>query len=171
MLDLGLFEGKRFELIDGELIDKMGQKPRHAFAIRCLAAWLATLFGFKNVLVQSPIQLAGGERDLNLPEPDLAVVQEHRSNHEDQFPGADEVVLVVEVADSSLRTDRTVKRGLYARAGIPEYWILDVASKNLIVHRNPLRGDYDNVAEIGTDQPLFPHGMPGAATTLRDLLS
>src|SRR5689334_13637375 len=74
MLGAGVFEGRRFELIDGELIDKKGQKPPHSYAIRQLSIWLVGLFGIERLQIQLPMEAAPGDRDKSWPEPDLAVL-------------------------------------------------------------------------------------------------
>src|ERR1044071_9184756 len=71
LTEAGVFEGQRYELIDGDLIDKMGQKPAHAFAIRRIHEWLARLFGADRVQMQLPIEAGGPDRNTSLPEPDL----------------------------------------------------------------------------------------------------
>lgn len=147
MLELGIFDGQRCELIDGELIDKMGQNPQHAQAIRNLFCWLIGLFGPSWCQMLLPIEVASGNSEWSLPEPDIAVLDEAGRDHGKRHPPAgardrDELSLVAKVADTSLRQDLTRKRDLYARASIPEYWVLDLQSRRLIVHRNPGEGEY-----------------------------
>lgn len=120
MLEAGLLEGKRFELIEGELTDKVGQNPPHAGVIQFLLEWFAHLFGVQKVRVQLSLEVSGADRDRNMPEPDLAVVVEAKAEYRRRHPRADETVLVVEVADTSLRQDLFMKRDRYARAGVPE---------------------------------------------------
>src|SRR5258708_1406621 len=76
MLEAGLFAGQRLELIDGELIDKMGQNPPHAYAIQALLSWLVKVFGAQQTRVQLPLEAAVAEQERSLPEPDLAVLAE-----------------------------------------------------------------------------------------------
>jgi Uma2 family endonuclease len=170
MLDLGLFEGKRFELIDGELIDKMGQKPPHILCIRRLNGFLFRLFG-ERLLVQGSVQVAARDREWNLPEPDFAVLAEDDPAYAHRWAEGKELLLAVEVADSSLHIDRTTKRDLYARAGIPEYWVLDIAGQRMFVHRRPVEGRYVEVVELGIDERVSPAAAPDAATTVRSLMS
>jgi Uma2 family endonuclease len=143
MLDAGLFDGQRYELIGGDLIDKMGQKPPHAFSISILLAWLSEVFGSGCVRAQLPIEAGTKDRKWNLPEPDLAVLaQTTNADYRGRHPRGDELQLAIEVADTTLRHDLTTKRSLYARAGVPEYWVLDIQGRRLLIHRQPRRGDY-----------------------------
>jgi Uma2 family endonuclease len=142
MQELGIFDGQRCELIDGELIDKMGQNPPHAQAIRRLFAWLTGLFGPDRLQIQSPIEVKPGDSEWSLPEPDVAILAEAGGEYGKRHPRGDELLLIAEVADTSLRQDLTKKRDLYARASVVEYWVLDLQSRRLVVHRNPGQGEY-----------------------------
>ena len=167
----GLFEGQRFELIEGDLIDKMGQNPPHAYAIRRLASWLAQIFGLSRLMVQSPVQVARADRELSLPEPDISIVSEDSRAYADRHPRGDELLLAVEVADSSLRLDSTVKRNLYARAGVPEYWILDLSKQRMIVHRRPVSGEYLDVFAVESQDTISPANHELAAVPLATVLA
>jgi len=81
--DTGLFDGQRYELIDGDLIDKMGQKPAHAFAITLVLDWLASFLGINRIRVQLPIETAGEDRERCVPEPDVSVLVEWRAEHQE----------------------------------------------------------------------------------------
>jgi len=170
MLDTGAFDGKRLELLDGELIDKMGQKPTHASTIRRVTKLLAEIFGIDRVLVQAPVDVAISDRDRNFPEPDLAVVREAKPDYDDRHPDGDELILAGEVSDTSLRTDAKAKRDLYARAGVPEYWVLDIVSRRLIVHRDPAEGLYRTILSLGEDDTVSVHAAPEARVLVADLL-
>ena len=146
MLEAGLFEGRRFELIDGEVVDKMGQNPPHAGAIRRIKIWLSNVFGLDRVQGQLPLDVAPPDRELNEPEPDFFVLAELKPEYDRRHPRGDETLLVVEVSDTSLRRDTRTKRDLYTRAGVPEYWVANVPSRKLIVHRQPIDGCYRQVS-------------------------
>jgi Uma2 family endonuclease len=153
MQELGIFDGQRCELIEGELIDKMGQNPPHAYAIQRLFAWLIGLFGPNRLRIQSPVEVKSGDSDWSLPEPDVAVLAEASGEYGKRHPRGEELLLLVEVADTSLRQDLITKRDLYARASVSEYWVLDVQSRRLIVHRNPGNGEYRDTAIFNEDDP------------------
>jgi Uma2 family endonuclease len=148
MLGAGLFAGQRFELIDGDLIDKMGQNPPHSYAIRTLFAWLIQIFGAKQVQVQQPIEASAPDRERSVPEPDLAVLVELKADYRQRHPRGDELLLAIEVADTTAQYDATTKRDLYARAGVPEYWVLDINSRRLIVHRNLSQGKFEQIESV-----------------------
>jgi Uma2 family endonuclease len=141
----GLFAGQRFELIDGDLIDKMGQNPPHASAIRLLFEWLVRMLRAELILVQLPIEVGAADREASWPEPDVAVLAENKPDYRRRHPNGDELILVVEVADTTVLHDATTKRDLYAQAGVPEYWVLDIQGRKLIVHRALAQGRYERI--------------------------
>jgi Uma2 family endonuclease len=147
MMDAGAFDG-RFELLDGYIVDKTGQKPTHASAIRRLFKLLLSLHSAELLLIQAPIDVAEEDRVRNEPEPDIAVLNCDKPEFETRHPRGDELALLIEVADSSLRTDKTLKRDLYARAGVPEYWIVDLQNRCVIVHKNPADGVYGAISTL-----------------------
>ena len=126
LTDLGFFDECRYELIDGDLIDKMGQNPPHAFVIRQTAAWLRRIFPDDCVQMQLPIEASPADRRRSLPEPDLAVLAQNRLEFAKRHPRGDELLLVIEVADTSVAFDLSRKAVLYGAAGVPEYWVLDL---------------------------------------------
>ncbi len=170
MLEAGLLEGKRFELIDGELIDKMGQKPPHIYIIRAIQTWLVSIFGIERLQVQSAIEAARGDREFSLPEPDLCILAESRPEYRHRLVRGDETVLVVEVADTSLRQDTTVKRDLYARAGVPEYWVVSIPDRELIVYRNLSVGRYREVLKLSEDATVSIVSHPDISMPVARLL-
>ena len=170
MMDAGLFDGKRYELIDGTLIDKMGQNPPHATGVRKAAKTLMAIFGTDRVLVQLPIEASTADRDRSMPEPDLAVLKEPSDDYEERHPNGDELVLLVEVADSSAQRDSTVKRDLYARAGVPEYWVLDVNRRMLRIHRHCASGQYTDITEIAESAVTSLESRPDVNIPVADLL-
>ncbi len=170
MMELGLLDGQRLELVDGDLIDKMGQNPPHATAIQRLTRWLAKTFGLDLVRAQLPIQVAGTDREFTLPEPDFAVVREDKADYANRHPSGTELLLVVEIADSSIQIDRTVKPSLYARAGIPEYWVLDIPGQRMIVHRHPAQGEYTDIGVVDAMGSMAPESMPTQTVSVQSLL-
>jgi Uma2 family endonuclease len=147
MMDAGAFEG-RFELLDGYIVDKTGQNPLHASTIHRLFVRLVSLFAVVLVRVRMPIDVAESDRVRNEPEPDIAVLAQESPDYGSRHPRGDELQLLIEVADTTLGADRTLKRDLYARAGVPEYWIVDLTGRRTIVHRNPAEGAYGQVTVL-----------------------
>jgi Uma2 family endonuclease len=137
----GLFDQELVELVDGELISRMGKKPRHSDAADLMHEWLFGVFGLGGfVRSESPIDVAPEDNPTNEPVPDLVVLRRTYTGFQAAVPRPDELELVVEVDATTLTFDLTVKAVLYARAGIIEYWVLDVTGRRLIAHRNPQEG-------------------------------
>jgi Uma2 family endonuclease len=131
LVDLGMFVGERLELLDGLLVVREPQGGRHAAMVAHIGQLLATTFGPEwHPRLHSPLALD----DDSEPEPDLAIVAGMPRDYAGAHPST--AALVVEVSDSSLNLDR-LKGGLYARAGIQDYWIVNVIERVLEVHREP----------------------------------
>ena len=170
MPEPGIFDGRRFELIDGELFDKTGQNPPHAYAVRAVNAWLNAIYPRNTVLVQLPIEAGTDDRDTSLPEPDLAVIAEDKSEYKTHHARGDEVLLVIEVADTSLRQHMLRKRDLYARAGVAEYWVVDLDNRRIIVHRSREAGQWREVFAVAGTDMIAPASRPEQAVTVDSLL-
>ena len=137
MASIGLFEGRRVELIEGQVIDMAAMKSPHAVAVDLADAALKGVFGpGYYIRQQKPFVIS----NISEPEPDIAVIKGHIRDFTNAHPAAAE--LIVEVADSSLRYDRTVKGSLYVKAGIAEYWIVNLEDQQLEVYSEP-RPDAD----------------------------
>jgi Uma2 family endonuclease len=134
LVDLGMFAGERLELLDGLLVVREPQGSSHAAIAAHIGQVLAAAFGPGwHPRLHSPLALD----DDSEPEPDVAIVTRGPLDYVSAHPST--AALVVEVADSSLNLDRRLKGGLYARAGVPEYWIVNLAEGALEVHRRPRR--------------------------------
>lgn len=133
MIDAGVFgPEEKLELLDGELIEMAPQKSRHATATTLTAQALARAFGEAYfVRVQLPFNLD----PRSVPEPDIAVVPGTPRDYSQEHPSR--AALIVEVADSSLAYDRIRKYAAYGRAGVPEYWLLNLNAQTLEVYRLP----------------------------------
>jgi len=142
LTEAGAFEGQRVELIDGDLIDKMGQKPPHAATIRRLADLLQRFFDGGRVQVQLPVEVSGRDGETSLPEPDISVLAGADPEHENRHPRGDECLLVIEVSDASARFDLGRKAVLYANAGVREYWVIDLNRRVVVAHRQPEGSTY-----------------------------
>lgn len=131
------------ELVDGVLVEMSPQGGSHAYAVRRLAALafpLAARAGLE-LSVQSPLDIGS---PVTQPEPDLVIAP---VAGRDRHPTA--ALLVVEVGASSMRLDLGRKAGIYAAAGVPEYWVLDLERRALVVHRQPSDGRYADVRTFG----------------------
>jgi Uma2 family endonuclease len=156
----GLWDQQRLELVEGELISKMGKKRPHVNALVAVQAWLVRTFGERFVNPEAPIDVAPEDNPTNEPEPDLVVLTKPSREFQDANPPPADLRLVVEISDSTLGFDLTVKAELYARAGIIDYWVVDVAARRLIVHREPREGLYRSVTAYGEHETASPLALP-----------
>ena len=152
MAETGILgEDDRVELIEGEIIDMAPIGVGHAAAvIRMTRALVPACMGRADVSVQNPVRLDQASE----PQPDFIILRLRADGYELAHPGPADVLLLIEVADSSLRFDRTVKLPLYARAGIPEVWIVDLQHRTLEAHRLPEGGRYTQTASYGPGNRL-----------------
>jgi Uma2 family endonuclease len=169
MAEAGIFApNARIELIEGEIIDMAPIGTRHRSAVMRLNALLAVATAPHAILsVQNPLRLS----DLSEPEPDLMLLKPREDFYAAAHPSAADVLLLIEVADTSARYDREIKLPLYARHGVPELWIVDLEARVLRFCRAPVGETYtDNTV---TDAPgATPIGtLPGMAIDLALVLS
>lgn len=153
-VEAGAFEGWKIELVEGVLVDMTPQGTAHSSAVRKLLRELLKIVPGKGLEIQPQMPLAVSED--SLPEPDIAVVPEEPGDYAGFNPT--QAILVAEVSQTSLPYDRTIKSRIYAAAGIPEYWILNLASRELEVYREPFGDQYGSrtVLELsGEVSPLF----------------
>ena len=152
----GLFEEEHLELVEGELIDKMGKNRLHINTLAVVAAWLARVFGDQFITREAPIDVAPEDHPTSEPEPDAVVLARSYWDFSTTNPQPSDIRLVVEVSETTLGFDLTKKAALYARAGIPEYWVFDVVEHRLIVHREPTNGRYQAVAVYAAHESVAP---------------
>jgi Uma2 family endonuclease len=141
LVDAGYLKG-RYEVIDGEIISKTGQNPPHRIVLKMIEKWLLSLFDTLCVHIQGPIRIPGDEGRNTEPEPDIVVTLEPTTAYQEQNPGPDDLVVAIEVADSSLSFDTKTKALLYARVGIREFWAADVNGCSIHVFREPTEDGY-----------------------------
>lgn len=155
----------RVELIDGEILTMSPQRSPHAVAVRLAQEALRAAFGSGfDVRPQLPLTLG----EATEPEPDLAVVAGEPRDYRNAHPTT--ALLVVEVAESSLAFDRSVKSRLYAGAGIPEYWIVDLAGGAVEVLRSPGGGEYRKREVLHPKASIAPEASPDSPVPVSDLL-
>lgn len=140
MAEMGLFDGKRVELIGGQVLEMSPMRSGHATATTLVAQAIESILpaGYFS-RVQLPLSVS----EISDPEPDVAVVSGQIRDYSDAHPAT--AALVVEVADSSLEYDRTEKASLYASAGVGEYWVVNLPQRRLEVFRDPI---------VDTNQPF-----------------
>ena len=172
LVELGIFAGERLELLDGLLAVREPQGSSHAAIVGQIGDALRSAFGAGwHARLQAPLALD----DDSEPEPDVAVVAGEYRDYITRHPST--AALVVEVADSSLGLDRRLKVGLYARAGLPEYWIANLVEGVLEVHRDPRPEPetaygwvYRSVEILRPPASVTPLGAPGSLIPVADLL-
>lgn len=140
MLEFGILsEDDRVELINGEIIKMAAIGSKHAAYVKRIREMLGEILEKAVIIsVQDPIHLD----DLSEPEPDIAILKRRTDFYEQAHPEAADVLLLVEVADSSFAFDKKVKVPLYAKAGIPEVWLVDLQALELWVFHTPHKGKY-----------------------------
>ncbi|MBN9120041.1 MAG: Uma2 family endonuclease [Planctomycetes bacterium] len=169
--DLGMFEGRRAWLVDGVIVEEGPMNPPHRIALELCEETLRAVFGTGwRVYNQMPLVL-GHATD---PEPDLAVIA---GSPRGATAHPTTAALVVEVSDTSLRYDTTVKVGVYAAGGIAEYWVVDVNGRQLLVFRNPQPAPtqsqghtYATQLTLGPTDMVSPLAAPNSAIRVSDLL-
>lgn len=168
MGDAGVFPPEdRLELIDGEIVSTTPIGPRHAGCVNRLNRVLLAAIGQALQLTpQNPIVL----NDTTEPQPDIVLVRTRADDYSHAHPRPHDVVLVVEVADSSADYDRRIKLPRYARAGIPEVWIVDLASRLIEVYRQPDGDRFGEQFGAGRGARLDVPGTPGGSVAVDDVL-
>lgn len=169
MQESGVLTG-RYELIEGVIVSKIGQKRPHAYVITRITAWLIGLFGEDFVQFQLPILLLGEDNEWSEPEPDGVVLSRPASAYIEETPSASDVLLTVEVSDSTLRFDQNSKAALYSRSAIPEYWVIDIANRQIFVYREPAPSGYQSVVVYASDEEAATLARPENAIRVVDLL-
>lgn len=150
-----LLEDERVELLEGVLVEMSPQGPEHAFSTGSLGERLQALYspeGF--VREEKPLRASA----TSLPEPDVAVIRGSRRDYVGRHPDGRDALLVVEVAATSQDADRR-KAALYAAAGVPVYWIVDLEGRRLTTHAGPSGEEYALVRILGEeDEVELPDG-------------
>ncbi len=158
---------ERTELIEGVIYHMAPPGPAHSSDVDGLTERFVLQFhGRARVRVQNPLRLG----DHSVPEPDLALLRLREGGYRDRLPTADDILLAVEVADSSLRHDLGRKARLYARFGIQELWVVDLRSQRIVVHRSPDREGYTEVFDLKAGDHLAPVAFEDDAMAVDELL-
>lgn len=172
MAEIGLFRNQRVELIEGEIISMAAMNSSHRTVINLADDLLRSIFGAGYfVSVQCPLALGPASE----PEPDIAVIAGNIRDYTNAHPTT--AALIVEVAESSLAHDRRYKGSLYARAGILDYWIINLKRRRLEVRRRPQTDaaesfgyGYAEITLYGPNDTVSPLARPDALLQVRDLL-
>ncbi|MBI2403524.1 MAG: Uma2 family endonuclease [Gemmatimonadetes bacterium] len=164
----GVFrEDDRVELIDGQVVQMTPIGPEHGGCVKDLARLFYLAAGDQVILgIQDPLVLG----PYAAPQPDIAVLRPRREGYRTAHPGPADVLLVIEVADTSVRYDRQTKIPLYAAAGIPEAWLVDLPARRIRVYREPGPDGYNSVRTFGPGDTLTPLHLPTVTLRVNDIL-
>jgi Uma2 family endonuclease len=165
MIEAGILNGRSVELLSGDIIEMSPESPTHRFVNNRGVKYLRSVLGKQaEVLEAHPITLADSE-----PEPDIAIVRYPDSLYLHRHPYPADVYWLIEIADSTLKKDLGLKKNLYARANIPEYWVIDLKGKNLTVFQNPLAENYQ-LTQTYQEGLIYPLAFPAIAIDVKNLL-
>jgi Uma2 family endonuclease len=163
LVDLGYFDDEKIELLGGVLVALSREGPGHAHSIQELTVRFVRAIGERAMVrVRAPFAAS----DDSEPEPDVALVP----NEDDSHQHPTRALLVIEVAQSSLRKDRLLKSGLYARAQVPEYWIVNLAERVVEVYRDPQGDRYSSMSTHPAGETLRPVAFPDIEIPIGDVL-
>jgi len=152
-----LGQTEHVELIEGDILEMAPIGPSHATCVAMLTRRLVIGIGDRGLVVP---QMTLPLDSRSAPEPDLTVLRPRERSYREAWAAPADVLLLVEVADASLRRDRDLKLPIYARAGIQEVWIVDVQADRVLVFRYPRGGTYESAHEVGRDGVVVPLAFP-----------
>lgn len=167
MLSAGILANdERVELLSGKILKMSPQEPPHSATTRRASRYLDRLLSnLADVRSQLPITLKPDSE----PEPDIAIVRFDANEYADHHPSIEEIYWVIEVSDTTLRKDREQKASIYGKAGIPEYWILDVNAQQAYILREPNSDGYGFEDCLSRDDSVCPLAFPSLNIALDEL--
>lgn len=167
MIEVGLLDDRRVELLNGEIVEMAPEGEPHAYFSHESAEYLKILLGDRVTIRQGkPITIPASNSE---PEPDLAIVQPLGREYLQHHPFPENIFWLIEFAHSSLATDTDLKRTIYAAANIPEYWVVALKTPQLRVFRDPNHGDYRSEV-ILTSGEICPLAFPEITISVQRLL-
>jgi Uma2 family endonuclease len=153
----------RVELIEGEIIDMPPIGNPHMATVDRLNALLIRAVGDRAIVrCQGAVQLG----DFSMPQPDFVLLAPRADYYRSRHAVADDVLLAIEVSDTTLSYDRGRKMALYARFGVPEFWVVDVNSRRLYLHRQPSESTYLEISTLEAPSSMLIERLPGVALDL-----
>lgn len=168
MGEAGIFrQDARLELIEGEIFEMSPIGNVHAACVKFLNRLLSHLFGGTLIVgVQDPVRLS----DFSEPQPDISLLRWRDDFYRGRHPAPADVLLVVEVADTTVVQDRAIKLPLYARAVIAEAWLVNIPEKRVEIYSDPADGAYRRAEVFGRDEEAQSHTVEGLALKVGELL-
>lgn len=162
-----LTEDDRVELIEGEIIEMAPIGSVHASRLSRLTRLLVHRVGeAAAVWPQNPVRLGSDSE----PQPDLALLVPREDDYRDELPSSTDVLLVIEISDTSLRFDREIKLGLYARHAIPVVWIVNLRDETIEVYEGPGSDAYESKTTVSGDEALSLAAIPALTLTAAEVL-
>ena len=156
---------ERWELVQGEIVSKMGTNLPHSMIAKRMDVWLSSVFPTACILPTCSIDVAPEDNPTSEPEPDITVLHQP-AGELGHNPTPGDIALLVEVSDTTLDHDLGPKAKLYARAGIAEYWVVDIKGRRIHQHRLPQPEGYASLRVVESGEALSPLARPDAALTL-----
>ena len=157
----------RVELLDGEIFAMAPIGSRHASCVARLNRMLTTGVGPRALVwVQNPVRLNGGSE----PQPDVMLLRPRTDDYSSAHPGPGDVLLLIEVSDTTVDVDRGKKLPLYARAGICEYWIVDLAERVVEVYTDPSSTGYASRRVVGADGEVSPRAFEDVSLAVAQIV-
>jgi len=168
MIDAGILKGDdRVELIDGEILKMSPIGSRHATSVRELNTRFTIALGDRAIVSpQNPVSV----RPRSEPQPDIAILAARKHKYRKAHPEPGDVLLMIEVADSSVRFDRNRKLPLYASSGIVETWLVDLVHNVVVVATEPTADGYTNIVEHKPGATIAPAAFPDITVDVAELL-
>ena len=170
MSDLGILDPtERTELIAGQIVIMTAKGTPHVLTLRILATAIENALGDRSavfVSTQDPIRLD----NFSEPEPDLALIKGTILDYAQAHPGAEDIYLVIEVADSTLKHDCEVKDKLYARSSIAEYWVIDIKNRQVHIFRDPTPTGYSSQLILTESHSVSPLAFPEMILSISSIL-
>ena len=166
LIELGVLQDGKVELVNGEIWDKIGQGRRHILVVAWVMEALGAIFGLRRIQTQSSLPVS----EYGDPEPDAALLRQTLDHYLDEDPPPAEMLLVVEASDSTLRADLTAKVRQYGSAGIAEYWVIDIPNRLLHVFREPIATGYATETILTTEDEVHPLSAPESTVRVANLL-
>ena len=165
LVDTGVLAGKPVQLLDGEIIEMSPEGIPHTYTNQSVSDYLREILKALALIREShPITLDNSE-----PEPDIAVVRLPKTIYKEHHPYPEDIYLLIEISKSTLKVDIEKKSQIYARNSIPEYWIIDLANRKLIVHTQPSDNSYAQIIEYKSGS-ITPQAFPNVAIPLERIL-
>jgi Uma2 family endonuclease len=167
MITTGILRGRHVELLDGDIVEMTPEGEPHAYCSDEAGEYLSHILGDRAKVRQNkPITLPQNDSE---PAPDLSVVQRLGQEYRDHHPYPQNIFWLVEYADSSLQEDLFIKTRIYAEVEIPEYWVVNLKTSQLIMFRRPRRDGYQ-YEQILTQGTITPLAFPDMAISVERLL-